>query len=175
MKKIKVILVDENDKVLGSMEKLEAHKKAILHRAISVFIINDQGEWLMQRRAINKYHSGGLWTNTSCSHPYPGESAIQAANRRLREEMGIQCGLGELFSFIYKEKLDNELTEHELDHVFFGISDKLPNINTDEVMDWRYVKYSDLQKDIELNPGNYTVWFKKIFQKVEQKISKQII
>src|SRR5690606_3613335 len=131
-----VILVDENDNETGTMQKMEAHQKALLHRAISVFICNSNGEWLLQKRALQKYHSNGLWTNTSCSHPFPGESNLDAANRRLFEEMGIKAGLTEIFTFIYKEQLDNELTEHELDHVFFGISDVEPEINPDEVDDW---------------------------------------
>jgi isopentenyl-diphosphate Delta-isomerase len=171
MEETQVILVDINDEVLGLMEKIEAHKKALLHRAISVFICNSEQEWLLQRRALNKYHSGGLWTNTCCSHPFPGESIKEAAYRRLMEEMGIDCKLNELFSFIYMENLDNGLTEHELDHVFWGISDNSPNIDNDEVMDWKFIKFSDLQRDIELNPANYTVWFKKIFQRVKQQIS----
>jgi isopentenyl-diphosphate Delta-isomerase len=163
-------LVDINDEVLGVMEKIEVYKKALLHRAISVFICNSGQEWLLQRRALNKYHSGGLWTNACCSHPFPGESYNETAHRRLIEEMGIDCKLNELFSFIYLEEIDNGMTEHELDHVFWGLSDNIPNIDKDEVMDWKFIKFSDLQCDIELNPANYTVWFKKIFKKVEQKI-----
>jgi len=154
----------------GIMEKMEAHHKAILHRAISVFICNSNGEWLLHRRSIEKYHSSGLWTNASCTHPYPGETNQDAANRRLMEEMGMKCELTELFSFIYKEKLDNELTEHEFDHVFLGITDEKPVINTNEVMDWKYMAYNDLKEDIEKNPADYTVWFKKIVGKVNSHI-----
>jgi len=154
----------------GIMEKMEAHHKAILHRAISVFICNSNGEWLLHRRSIEKYHSSGLWTNASCTHPYPGETNQDAANRRLMEEMGMKCELAELFSFIYKEKLDNELTEHEFDHVFLGITDEKPVINTNEVMDWKYMAYNDLKEDIEKNPADYTVWFKKIVGKVNSHI-----
>jgi len=166
-----VILVDRNDNELGKMEKIEAHKKALLHRAISVFIVNSRGEWLLQRRALHKYHSNGLWTNTCCSHPYPGETSIVAANRRLAEEMGMEVKLKELFNFTYKEELDNELTEYELDHVFLGISDDIPKINTNEVVDWKYIKYYDLKTDLENNPENYTVWFRKIVERVQKHLT----
>jgi len=165
-----VILVDPNDIETGIMEKMEAHRKALLHRAISVFICNSNGEWLLQRRANDKYHSSALWTNASCTHPYPKETNLQAAHRRLMEEMGLICDLNELFSFTYKEKLDNELTEHEYDHVFLGITDEVPIINTDEVMDWKYIPYKDLKKDIEINPSAYTVWFKKIVENINSHI-----
>ena len=125
MKDIYVILVDEKDNQIGVMEKMEAHRKANLHRALSVFIINSAGEWLLQKRAMDKYHSRGLWSNTCCSHPFPGENIVAAAKRRLMEEMGLHCELKELFSFIYKEKLDNEITEYEYDYVFAGIATKI--------------------------------------------------
>jgi isopentenyl-diphosphate delta-isomerase len=173
MVETQVILVDSDDNQTGTMEKMEAHRKALLHRAISVFIFNSNGDWLLQRRALDKYHSGGLWTNTCCSHPFPGETVIDAANRRLNEEMGMKCGLKALFSFTYKEALDNELTEYEFDHVIFGISDKLPLINKKEVNDWRYHSYFHLHNDLQLNPENYTVWFRKIFERVHHYISKQ--
>jgi len=166
-----VILVDTNDNELGKMEKIQAHKKALLHRAISVFIVNSHGEWLLQRRALHKYHSNGLWTNTCCSHPYPGETSIDAANRRLTEEMGMEVKLKELFNFTYKEELDNELTEYELDHVFLGISDEIPKINTNEVVDWKYIKYDDLKTDLKNNPENYTVWFRKIVERVHKHLT----
>jgi len=161
-----VILVDENDNPIGSMEKMEAHRKACLHRAVSVFIINSQGHWVLQRRDFNKYHSGGLWTNTSCSHPYPNESSLAAANRRLTEEMGIDCQLTEIFSFKYKELLDNELTEHEFDHVFIGVSDEFPRMNQNEVVECKVISYSDLHLDVISNPDSYTVWFKKLYERV---------
>jgi isopentenyl-diphosphate Delta-isomerase len=161
-----VILVDEKDNEIGLMPKTEAHKKALLHRAISVFIFNSDGKWLLQRRALNKYHSGGMWTNTCCTHPLPNESNIDAANRRLRQEMGMQCSLKELFNFTYKEALDNELTEYELDHVFIGISDFIPRINAVEVAEFKYVKFKYLSLDIKKNPSHYTVWFKQIIERV---------
>ena len=167
----KVILVDQNDKVLGEMEKLEAHVKGLLHRAISVFIINSKGEWLIHQRALNKYHSNGLWTNTCCSHPYPEEASIDAANRRLMEEMGMQASLQEIFAFTYKEELDNQLTEHELDRVFIGFSNEIPKPNADEVFNWKYIDFKDLKKDVKNNPENYTVWFKKIYERVEEHLN----
>ena len=170
MKEDQVILVDEYDNQIGLMPKIEAHKSAMLHRAISVFIFNTKGEWLLQQRAVSKYHSGGLWTNSCCSHPLPQETTIDAANRRLFQEMGLHCTLKELFSFSYKEALDNELTEHELDHVFIGITDVLPVINTSEVEKFKYSSYNDLSLDIIKNPSHYTVWFKKIFERVNQII-----
>lgn len=166
MKEPFVILVDKDDNITGTLGKLEVHQRALLHRAISVFIINSKREWILQRRAENKYHSNGLWTNTCCSHPYPGEPCPQAASRRLFEEMGLHCELREVFTFIYKENLDNGLFEHELDHVFIGISDDLPVINTLEVMDWRAVSYADLEKELDEYPFHFTAWFRKIHQRV---------
>ena len=166
-----VILVAENDAALGTMEKHEAHRKALLHRAVSVFIFNSKGEWLLQQRAKGKYHSNGLWTNTCCTHPYPGESNLLAAERRLHEEMGMQCKLKEVFHFIYKEPLDNGYTEHELDHVFAGYTDEMPVINPEEVMDYKYISLANLKYDLEKNPDNYTVWFRKIVNLYENKLT----
>ena len=165
-----VILVDVNDNPIGTMEKMEAHEKAVLHRAISVFIVNSQGEWLLQQRTLDKYHSKGLWTNTSCSHPYPGESSLDAANRRLTEEMGLKAELTELFSFTYKQELENNLTEHEYDHVFYGISDELPQPNPNEVMDYEYISFTEMKKNVEQHPENYTAWFKLIYERVGEII-----
>jgi isopentenyl-diphosphate delta-isomerase len=172
MKEPFVILVDKNDRQTGIAVKMEAHHKGLLHRAVSVFVINSRGEWILQRRAFDKYHSNGLWTNTCCTHPHPGETVTGAAKRRLREEMGIECELIELFTFIYSEKLDNELTEHELDHVFFGISDNIPVINADEVEEWKAVSFNELHDDIINNPANYTYWFKEIYENVNLHIIK---
>jgi isopentenyl-diphosphate delta-isomerase len=171
MKDPYVILVDESDNPTGVTGKMEAHKNALLHRAISVFIINTAGEWILQKRAEDKYHSAGLWTNTCCTHPAPGETNSEAADRRLAEEMGISCNLQELFSFIYREKLDNELTEYEFDHVFFGVTDKIPVINTSEVEEWKAVSFNDLDNDITANPEDYTYWFREIYKKVHSHIS----
>jgi isopentenyl-diphosphate delta-isomerase len=172
MKEPSVILVDKDDRQIGVAGKMEAHHKGRLHRAVSVFVINSNGEWILQRRAFDKYHSNGLWTNTCCTHPYPGETAADAALRRLKEEMGIGCTMVELFTFIYKEKLENELTEHELDHVFFGITDDVPVINTAEVEEWEAVSFANLHDDIKKNPSGYTYWFRKIYEKVNDSINQ---
>lgn len=170
MKNKQVILVNNDDTERGTMEKMEAHLKGELHRAYSVFIFNSKKELLLQRRAINKYHSGGLWTNTCCSHPQPGENMNESARKRLIEEMGIDCVLKNVFHFIYKIKLDNELIEHELDHVFIGLNDESPEINLQEAMEWKYVEINEIKKSLELNPESYTVWFKIIFERVLEHI-----
>jgi isopentenyl-diphosphate delta-isomerase len=163
MSKEKVILVDENDTQVGLMPKLEAHQKGLLHRAFSVFIFNNNHQLLLQKRAISKYHSGGLWTNTCCSHPREGEETINAANRRLIEEMGIKTNLRKVFDFIYKAELDNELTENEFDHVFYGLYNEDPIINTEEADDFKWIDMETLNNDITANGQNYTVWFKIAF------------
>jgi len=170
MEEIQVVLVDELDNEVGTLEKMEAHRKALLHRAVSVFVMNKKGEWLMQRRALHKYHSAGLWTNTCCTHPYPGESYQDAAQRRLKEEMGMNCSLRQAFSFVYKAELENGLTEHELDHIFIGVTDELPLINEEEVCAYEYVKYRHLVDDVALCPDKYTAWFKKVFKEVHAHI-----
>ncbi len=167
-----VILVNEDDEVMGAMAKMDAHRLGLLHRAISVFVSDSQGRWLLQRRAKNKYHSNSLWTNTCCSHPMPGEKTLDAAKRRLSEEMGLQCELTELFHFVYREPLDNELTEYELDHVFFGVTDCLPEINHEEVMEYKYLLYNELHKDMTENPENYTVWFRLIMERVNSSLKE---
>jgi isopentenyl-diphosphate Delta-isomerase len=161
-----VVLVNQDDVAVGVMEKMEAHRRGLLHRAVSVFIFNTKGEWLLQRRARSKYHSNSLWTNTCCTHPYPEETYEQAANRRLNQEMGLEASLEEAFDFIYKEELDNEFTEHELDHVFVGVSDSVPTINLDEVMEYRYISYDDLLAEVDNVPDSFTYWFKKIMNEV---------
>ena len=173
MEEVKVILVDGNDKETGLMCKTEAHENGLLHRAVSVFIINSAGDWLLQRRALDKYHSAGLWTNTCCSHPLPGETTENAAKRRLFEEMGMTCDLIPLFNFTYREKLENGLIEHELDYVFLGVSDDIPVINDSEVSDFNYLGFQELENDIKTNPESYTIWFWKIFKEVNQHIGKQ--
>ncbi len=159
-----VILVDKNDKKIGLMPKLEAHEKALLHRAFSVFVFNDKNELLLQKRASHKYHSPNLWTNTCCSHQRDGESNIQAGKRRLFEEMGFVCDLKELFHFIYKAPFDNGLTEHELDHVMIGYANENPIINKKEVSDFKWMTLNDIEADISTNSEKYTVWFKIIFK-----------
>jgi isopentenyl-diphosphate Delta-isomerase len=158
-----VVLVDREDNELGLMEKQQAHVAGLLHRAFSVFIFNSNGELMLQQRAASKYHSPTLWTNTCCSHPRENESYLEAAHRRLVEEMGFDCDLNFKFNFIYKANLDNGLTEHELDYVFVGTFDDEPNLNKEEVMAYRWVEMEDLKKDIIKNPQNYTAWFKIIF------------
>lgn len=158
-----VILVNENDQPIGTMEKIEAHEKAVLHRAFSVFIINQKGEIMLQQRASHKYHSPLLWTNTCCSHQRVGETNLEAGKRRLQEEMGFEVPLKELFHFIYKAPFDNGLTEHELDHVMIGYYNEEPNINPEEVESWKWMGIEDIRKDMTENPEIYTVWFKIIF------------
>ncbi len=159
----KVILVNEKDEQIGLMPKLEAHEKAQLHRAFSIFILNSKNEVMLQQRASEKYHSPLLWTNTCCSHQREGETNIQAGNRRLREEMGFSTELKELFSFIYKAPFDNGLTEHELDHVMIGYFDGEPVINPEEVESWKWMNIDEIKEDMQRNPTIYTVWFKIIF------------
>jgi isopentenyl-diphosphate delta-isomerase len=163
MEEEQVILVNELDQQIGLMPKLEAHEKAILHRAFSVFVLNDKNEIMLQQRAHQKYHSPLLWTNTCCSHQREGETNIQAGNRRLFEEMGFDTEIKELFHFIYKAPFDNGLTEHELDHVMIGYYNGIPEINREEVEDWKWMKIEDIKSDMLLNPNTYTVWFKIIF------------
>ncbi len=163
MKEENVILVNQNDEQIGLMPKMEAHEKAVLHRAFSVFVLNDKNEIMLQQRAHQKYHSPLLWTNTCCSHQRDGETNIQAGTRRLYEEMGFETGLKELFHFIYKAPFDNGLTEHELDHVMIGYYNDGPKINPDEVESWKWMSIEDVAKDIQLQPEIYTVWFKIIF------------
>lgn len=158
----KVILVDEADNAIGTMEKMEAHRRGRLHRAFSILLFNQKGELLLQKRSKKKYHSGGLWTNTCCSHPLPGESMDDAARRKLNQEMGIDLQTTFAYKFIYSAKLDNELTEHELDHVYFGQYDRTPTVNPDEVEDWKYIDINTLKGDIQSNPERYTEWFKLI-------------
>ena len=165
-----VILVDEDDNEIGVMEKMQAHVEAKMHRAFSVFIFNSKNELMLHKRASHKYHSGGLWTNTCCSHPSPGETTINAAHRRLGEEMGFDCPLEEKFSFTYCKKLDNELTENELDHVFTGQYNDKPLLNPEEVEDWRWISLEELKKSIHSNPHDYTEWFKIIVQEYGEKI-----
>lgn len=172
MKEEYVVLVNKNDEPLGLMPKLEAHEKALLHRAFSVFVLNDRGEIMLQQRAADKYHSPELWTNTCCSHQRDGESNIAAGVRRLREEMGFETELEERFSFIYKAPFDNGLTEHELDHVMVGYYNDAPEINPREVKDWKWMGIAEIQQDIARNPNNYTAWFKIIFEKFVENFTK---
>lgn len=166
----KVVLVDDFDNEIGTMEKLLAHEKGALHRAVSVFIFNDLGQMLLQQRAVSKYHSGGLWTNTCCSHPRLGELPLEAAHRRLFEEMGMSCHLEKVLDFTYKVVLDKNLTEHEFDHVFFGRSNQHPCLNPAEAIDWKWIDVDVLEKDVAKNPQKYTAWFKIILKKIRFSI-----
>lgn len=168
----KVILVNEKNEPQGLMEKIEAHEKGLLHRAFSVFIFNDKGEMMLQRRALQKYHSPGLWTNTCCSHQRINESNVEAGKRRLMEEMGFQVELKEKYSFIYKAPFDNGLTEHEFDHILVGTYNENPKINPDEVAEWKWMDIPTLKADLESNPENYTAWFKIIFDQYYKYISQ---
>lgn len=164
MQQEQVILVNESDEPIGEMEKMLAHEQGVLHRAFSVFIFNAQGEVLLQQRALSKYHSPGLWTNTCCSHPRPGETTEQAAHRRLKEEMGFDCTLQHKFSFIYKVQFDNGLYEHELDHVYTGVYEGEPSINPDEVNTFKWMKWEQLLEDVNKNVADYTFWLRQILE-----------
>lgn len=160
-----VILVNQKDEQIGLMEKLEAHQKGLLHRAFSVFIFNSKNELLIQQRALTKYHSAGLWTNTCCSHPRFGESNLQAAIRRLKEEMGIETELHFKTSFIYKAEFDNHLIEHEFDHLFIGQFDLDPIINPEEVNAFKWIRMAELKEEIKKTPEIFTVWFRIAIEK----------
>jgi isopentenyl-diphosphate Delta-isomerase len=168
----KVILVDKNDREIGLKEKMAAHSGGgALHRAISVFVFNSKGETMLQQRALEKYHSKGLWSNTCCSHPYKGENIVDAGRRRLKEEMGFDCELREVFSFIYKVPVGDGLTEHEFDHVLFGIYDKRPKPAKEEVMDWKWMGMKELILDAKKSPDKYTGWLKIL---VDGKLPKEV-
>jgi isopentenyl-diphosphate delta-isomerase len=166
MNKEYVILVDNQDNDIGVMEKLQAHQEGLLHRAFSVFIFNDKEELLLQQRALSKYHSAGLWTNTCCSHPRPNETVKDAAHRRLFEEMGLSCDLKIKTNFVYKTSFENGLTEHEFDYVLIGNTNQNPIINKEEVESYKWLSVSDIKKDIVSNPNHYTSWFKIALDKV---------
>jgi len=156
--KDEVIIVNERDEWLGTMDKMEAHRNGVLHRAFSIFIQNSGGELLLQQRAENKYHSGGLWSNTCCSHPMPAESTVAAAHRRLQEEMGFDCDLEQIFTLRYKKEVNNDLIENEYDHIFYGIYDGLVNINAEEVQDYQYMSIENLEKMMQTLPESFTAW-----------------
>lgn len=167
-----VILVDEQDQELGVMEKMQAHRQAKLHRAISVFVFNSKKELLLQKRAETKYHSANLWTNTCCSHPKPKEDTLDAAKRRLYEEMGLHCEIKYAFNFTYLTKFESGLSEHEFDHVFFCFSDDAPNINPEEVADYKYMSLQETENQLKQNSQEYTAWFKLIFARVKNELNK---
>jgi len=159
-----IVLVDPEDNVLGLMEKLQAHKKGLLHRAFSVFIFNSNGEMLLQQRSASKYHSPNKWTNACCSHPRENESYLDAANRRIYEELGIKCNLEKKFHFVYKAKVEEDLWEHELDHVFLGKYNGDYQINEDEIAGIRFISIDNLNMEIKQNPDVFTEWFKIIWK-----------
>lgn len=171
MKEEHVILVNEQDEQIGLMPKLEAHQKALLHRAFSVFIFNDKNELMLQQRALDKYHSPGLWTNTCCSHQRDGETNIEAGKRRLQEEMGFVVDLQESISFMYKAPFDNGLTEHEYDHVLLCKYNNKPVINTSEAASWKWMLIEEVKDDIAIHPELYTEWFKVIFDKFYEHLN----
>lgn len=173
MKEELVVLVDEKDVQIGLMPKLEAHEKALLHRAFSVFILNDKNEIMLQQRAAGKYHSPLLWTNTCCSHQRENETNVEAGKRRLQEEMGFSVPLKELFSFIYKAPFDNGLTEHEFDHVMIGYYNEAPVVNSEEVESWKWMTIEDVKEDMQKHAQLYTEWFKIIFDKFYHYIEAQ--
>lgn len=166
----RVILVNEKDEPIGTQEKMEAHRKGSLHRAISIFIFDESGKMLLQKRAKSKYHSGGLWTNTACSHPRSGEKTLAAAHRRLKEEMGMKCELFPSFSFIYRSELDNDLIENEFDHVFIGVSNELPILNPEEADGFKYMETEKVINAIENSPEEFTEWFKICVYKLNDYI-----
>jgi|TARA_B110001454_G_scaffold203607_1_gene211660 isopentenyl-diphosphate delta-isomerase len=166
-----VVLVDEKDNQVGLMPKMEAHEKAVLHRAFSVFIFNSEGKLMLQQRAADKYHSPLLWTNTCCSHQREGETNLEAGKRRLEEEMGFTTDLKEVFWFVYKAPFENGLTEHELDHVMVGYYEEAPKINKEEVASYKWMTLIDVKKSIEKHPKEYTEWFKIIFDKSFEKLT----
>lgn len=168
-----IIEVDVDDTEIGKIEKMQAHREGKLHRAFSVFIFNDEGELILQKRADAKYHSGGLWTNTCCSHPEFGENLNDAVNRRLKEEMGLQCEATKVFQFIYRAELEHGLIEHELDHVFFGKTNELPVLNLEEASDWKFVQMKDLEIEISEFPERFTVWLQICFGRVYKQYKKQ--
>ncbi len=172
-----VILVDKFDNPIGVQDKLKAHQEGKLHRAVSLFVINEKGEWLIQQRAAHKYHSSLLWSNTCCTHPFPDEKIEDAIIRRAYEEMGLKeiFYMEKVFDFRYKVGLDNNLIEHEFDHVFIGFSNETPKINKDEVENYKIVNFIDLYSDVDKHPEKYTEWFKLIFQKVYYIYHKKFI
>jgi isopentenyl-diphosphate delta-isomerase len=165
-----VILVNEQDEQTGTIEKMEAHRKALLHRAFSIFIFNEKGEMLLQQRALGKYHSPGLWTNTCCSHPRPGENIETAAGRRLKEEMGIDTSLKKIFDFIYRTEFDNGLTEYEFDHVFTGIYNGPLNPDKQEINDFCFRSMEDIGQDLQQRPEKYSAWFKIAFPQLSLRL-----
>lgn len=172
MKKEIIIQVDEKDREIGPIEKMEAHRKAVLHRAFSILVFNSKNELLLHKRASNKYHSPNLWTNTCCSHPRFNETLENAIYRRLQEEMGFSCELKEIFNFIYKIELEDGLFEHEFDHVFIGYYDDVVKPNPEEVSDYKLMTLDAIEEDVNNNPDDYTFWFKTLLPEVIKYFKK---
>ncbi|MGE9550696.1 isopentenyl-diphosphate Delta-isomerase [Erwinia amylovora] len=172
MSAIEVILVDRHDRPIGRMEKLEVHKKGLLHRAITVYVFNSRHQLLLQQRANDKYHCGGLWSNTTCGHPYPQESTQHAAERRLYEEMGLRLTLHPMFELSYNLPLSNGLTEHEYGHVYFTFSDELPQPDPNEADGWRYASLTDIQQEIDQHPEHFTPWFLHTFARIPAELER---
>ena len=175
MAKQQVVLVDKNNRKIGVEEKIKAHKEGKLHRAFSIFIFNSNTELLIQQRAKTKYHSGGLWSNTCCSHPEPNETFLQATHRRLKEEMGFDCKLKKIFCFIYNTGFQNGLIENEYDCVFIGKFNGKPKPNLKEVMNWKWISVKELKQDIIKNPSKYSVWLKIALKKIKNSDIKEIL
>jgi len=174
-----LILVDEQDNPIGTCEKMEAHRQGLLHRAFSVFIFDAQGRMLLQQRALSKYHSGGLWTNACCSHPFPEEDNLAAASRRLQEELGFTTSLRKVFDFYYRAEFDNGLTEHEFDHVFVGQYEGALEVNPQEVMDYCFLSLDEIENQLTTRPDRYTEWFKIAFPRLrrwkqEQQLTNEV-
>ncbi|WP_028115343.1 isopentenyl-diphosphate Delta-isomerase [Ferrimonas senticii] len=163
-----VVVVDELGQVLGTQEKMAAHRSGVLHRAFSIFVFNSRGQLMLQQRALHKYHSGGLWTNTCCSHPRLHETFKQGAVRRLQEEMGLECELTEVFQFTYRAELDQGMIEHEFDQVLFGITDQLPKLNPEEAASFRFISLDELDQQMAQQPQQFTAWFQIAYQQVRQ-------
>jgi isopentenyl-diphosphate delta-isomerase len=170
-----LILVDAEDRELGIGDKLQAHRDGALHRAFSVFIFDAEKRLLLQKRALTKYHSGGLWSNTACGHPRPGEATISAAHRRLREEMGFDCELYQAFEFLYRKELDNRLVEHEYDHVFIGEFKGEPQPDAAEVEEWRWLSMKELRRALLERPGEYSYWLSVAVNRVEWKLLNRLM
>lgn len=168
-----VILVDADDLALGTAQKMSAHRAGTLHRAFSIFVFHPDGRVMIQQRARAKYHSGGLWTNTCCSHPRPGEETLAAAHRRLREEMGFDCELRHAFAFVYRAELDHGLTEHEYDHVYIGTFNGEPRLNAEEAAGWRWISTFDLDREMAERPGDFTVWSRIAWKELRERESKR--
>ena len=164
-----IILVDEHDRPIGEEEKMRTHERGLLHRAFSVWIFNTEGELMLQQRALGKYHCGGMWTNTCCSHPRPDETTIDAAHRRLQEEMGFDCDLREVMEFIYHVDFPNGLPEHEYLHVFIGQHDTSPILNPEEASDFRWISIKELRENIAIDPEKYTYWSRLTLEKLIEK------